>query len=127
MAKRSFRGKPKKAKKPSQSNLMSQMAAMQEQMKAAQSNLENEYTTVTAGGGAIKIVISGHQRIKSIKLDPELLDPDDVEMVQDMLVAGINKAIEESQTMAAGQMEGITGGLGLDGLGLGDMLGGLGM
>lgn len=127
MAKRSFRGKPKKTKKPSQGNLMAQMAAMQEQMKAAQSNLEHEYTTVSAGGGAIKIEISGHQRIKAIKLDPEILDPEDVEMVQDMLVAAVNKAIEESQTMAAGQMEGITGGLGLGDMGLDSMLGGLGM
>ena len=127
MAKRSFRGKPKKPKKPSQSNIMSQMAAMQEQMKTAQADLENEFTTVSTGGGAIEITISGHQRVKSIKLDPEILDPDDVDMVQDMLLVAINKAIEESQTLSAGRMEGITGGLGLDGLGINDMLGSLGM
>ena len=122
MAKRSFRGKPKKAKGPSQNNMMAQLQAMQEQMTKSQQNLENEYVTVTSGGGAISITISGHQRIKSIEINPEVVDPEDVEFFQDMLVAAINEAIEKSQEMSAKQMEGITGGLGMD-----DLLGGLGM
>ena len=126
MSKRSFRGrpKPKKNKKPSAGGLMNQMQQMQEQMADAQSALEKETLTVTAGGGAISIVITGHQRIESIAVDPELLTPDDAEMLQDMLVAGVNAAIEQSQAMAAERMEGITGGLGG---GLTDMLGGLGL
>jgi len=100
-----------------------QMQKMQEQMAEAQSSLEDETVTVTAGGGAISIVITGHQRIQSITIDPEILDPEDVDMMQDMLVAGINSAIEQSQTMSAKRMEGITGDMG----GLGDMLGGLGL
>ena len=103
---------------------MSQMQQMQEQMASAQSALENETLTVTAGGGAISIVITGHQRIESIKVDPELLTPEDAEMLQDMLVAGVNAAIEQSQAMAAERMEGITGGLGG---GLNDLLGGMGL
>ena len=123
MAKRSFRGKPKKkTKAPSQGGMMAQLQAMQEQMAASQQNLENEYVTVTTGGGALTITISGHQRIKSIEINPEVLDPEDVEFVQDMLLAGINEAIEKSQEMAANQMEGITGGLGMD-----DLLGGMGL
>ncbi|MCA9956519.1 MAG: YbaB/EbfC family nucleoid-associated protein [Anaerolineales bacterium] len=126
MSKRSFRGRPqpKKNKMPSAGGLMSQMQQMQEQMASAQSALENETITVTAGGGAISIVISGHQRIQSIKVDPDLLTPDDAEMLQDMLVAGVNSAIEQSQALAAERMEGITGGLGG---GLNDMLGSLGL
>lgn len=126
MSKRAFRGRPqpKKNKMPSASGLMSQMQQMQEQMATAQSALENEMVTVTAGGGAISIVITGHQRIQSITINPELLTPDDAEMLQDMLVAGVNSAIEQSQALAAQRMEGITGGLGG---GLNDMLGSLGL
>ncbi|MCC6605526.1 MAG: YbaB/EbfC family nucleoid-associated protein [Anaerolineae bacterium] len=109
---------------PSASGLMSQMQQMQEQMATTQSALENEMITVTAGGGAISIVITGHQRVQSITVNPELLTPDDAEMLQDMLVAGINSAIEQSQALAAERMEGITGGLGG---GLNDLLGGLGL
>ncbi len=126
MSKRSFRGRPqpKKNKMPSAGGLMSQMQQMQEQMATAQAALENETITVTAGGGAISIVITGHQRIQSITVDPDLLTPEDAEMLQDMLVAGVNAAIEQSQALAAQRMEGITGGLGG---GLNDLLGGMGL
>lgn len=122
MAKRPYRGKPKK-KKPTQSNMMAQFQQMQQEMAEAQESLEHETVTVTAGGGAISIVITGHQRVQTIEINPELLDPEDVELLQDMLVAGINSAIEQSQTMSAQKMEGITGNMG----GLSDMLGGLGL
>ncbi len=126
MSKRSFRGrpKPKKNKMPGAGGLMAQMQQMQEQMANAQAALEDETVTVTAGGGAISIVITGHQRVQSITVDPELLTPDDAEMLQDMLVAGVNAAIEQSQALAAERMEGITGGLGG---GLNDLLGGMGL
>ncbi len=123
MAKRSFRGKPKKKKAPRADNMMAQFQQMQQDMAAAQTSLEQETVTVTAGGGAITIVITGHQRLQSIEIDPDLFDPEEAEMLQDMLVAGINSAIEQSQAMSAERMEGITGNMG----GLGDMLGGLGL
>lgn len=123
MAKRSFRGKPKKQKAPSSGNMMAQFQQMQQDMAAAQAALEQETVTVTAGGGAISIVITGHQRLQSIEIEPDLLDPAEAEMLQDMLVAGINAAIEQSQAMSAERMEGITGNMG----GLNDMLGGLGL
>jgi len=104
-------------------NMLSQMQAMQQQMVEAQEALANETVTVTAGGGAITIVISGHQRVQSIAIDPEVVDPEDVEMLQDMLVAAVNAAIEQSQALSAERMEGITGGMGG---GLNDLLGGLG-
>lgn len=116
MAKRNFRGRPKKAKNPSAGNLMNQFQQMQQQMAETQEKLADEMMTVTAGGGAISITISGHQRIASITIDPELVDPEEVEMLQDMLVAGVNAAIEQSQAMAAQKMEGLTGGLDLGGL-----------
>jgi len=121
MTKRSYRGKPKKKKTPSAGNLMAQVQQMQEQMATQQDALANETLSVTAGGGAITIVISGHQRLQSVEIQPELLDPEEVELLQDMLVAAVNSAIEQSQAMAAERMEGLTGGLGID-----DLLGGLG-
>lgn len=120
-----YRGKKKaKGPKANPSNMMAQFQQMQTQMAAAQEALAEETLTVTAGGGAITIVITGHQRIQSIELDEDLLDPEEKEMLQDMLVAAVNSAIEQSQAMAAERMEGITGGLGG---GLNDLLGGLGL
>jgi DNA-binding YbaB/EbfC family protein len=121
MARRSYRGKPKKTKTPSAGNMMAQFQEMQQQMAAQQEALANETVTVTVGGGAISIVITGHQRVESIEIQPELLDPEEVEMLQDMLVAAVNAAIEQSQAKAAEKMEGLTGGMGLN-----DLLGGLG-
>ncbi len=131
MSKRSFSRRSSTAKKsggkPKTNNpnaMMAQVQQMQAEMAAAQANLENEFITVTVGGGAISIVISGHQRVQSIQIEPELLQPSEVEMLQDMLTAAVNSAIEQSQAMSAQKMESITGGLGG---GLEDMLGGLGL
>ena len=121
MAKRSYRGKPKKNKGADPSNLMAQVQEMQEQMASQQEALADETVSVTAGGGAIRIVITGHQRVQSIELDPELLDPEEAEMLQDLLVVAVNSAIEQSQALAAQKMEGLTGGLNM-----GDLLGSLG-
>jgi DNA-binding YbaB/EbfC family protein len=100
---------------------MAQMQEMQQQMATQQEELATETVSVTAGGGAITVVITGHQRIESIELQPELVDPEEIEMLQDMLVAAVNSAIEQSQALAAQRMEGLTGGLGIN-----DLLGGLG-
>lgn len=110
--------------KPNNPNAMlAQVQQMQEDMAKAQEALENEFITVTAGGGAISIEISGHQRVKAITVEEDLLDPEEKEMLQDMLVAAVNQAIEQSQAMAAERMESISSGVG----GLSDMLGGLGL
>lgn len=122
MTKRSFHNKSKK-KKTDPGGMLAQVQQMQQEMAAAQAALENELVTVTAGGGAITITITGHQRVRSIVIDPELLTPQEAELLQDMLVAGINAAIEQSQTMAAQKMESITGGVG----GMDGLLGGLGL
>jgi DNA-binding YbaB/EbfC family protein len=121
MAKKPFRG-GKSKKKAQAGNMMAQIQQMQQDMAEAQQALENETVTVTAGGGAITIVISGHQRVQSISIIPELLDPEEAELLGEMLVAGVNSAIEQSQALSAERMEGITGNMGLN-----DMLGGLGL
>ena len=100
---------------------MAQVQEMQQQMAEQQEALANETVSVTAGGGAITVVITGHQRLTSIEIDPDLVDPEEIEMLQDMIVAAVNAAIEQSQSMAAQKMEGLTGGMGIN-----DLLGGLG-
>ncbi|HLU11237.1 MAG TPA: YbaB/EbfC family nucleoid-associated protein [Oceanobacillus sp.] len=106
--------------------MMRQLQKMQEDMLAAQEALANETVEVNVGGGAVTVVITGHQRVQSINIKPEAIDTDDPEWLtdlQDLLVVAVNQAIEQSQAMAAQRMESITGGLG-DIPGLGGLLGG---
>jgi hypothetical protein len=100
---------------PSQSAMMAQVQRMQQDMVKAQEELANEIIDVTAGGGAITITISGHQRVQAIKIDKDSIDLEDeewLEDLQDLLIAAVNQAIEQSQAMSAERMEGITGDLG---------------
>lgn len=97
------------------SNLAQRIQKMQQDMVKAQEELAEETLEVSAGGGMVKVVITGHQRIRSIEIKPEVVDPEDVEMLQDMLVAAVNQAIERSQAKAAERLEGLTGGLNLPG------------
>ena len=110
---------------PGGANPMAMLQKMQQDMAEAQENLEHETTEVSVGGGAIKIVITGHQRVKSVEINPDVIDMEDEEWLndlQDLLVAAVNQAIEQSQAMAAERMEKITGGLG-NMPGLGGLLG----
>ncbi len=106
-------------------NPMAMLQKMQQDMAEAQESLEHETTEVSVGGGAIVVVITGHQRVQSVAINPDVIDMDDEEWLadlQDLLVAAVNQAIEQSQAMAAERMEAITGGLG-DIPGLGGLLG----
>ncbi len=96
--------------------MMKQLMQVQEQMRVAQEELSTETITVSSGGGAIEIEITGAQRIQNVTVSPELLESGDAEMVGDILVAAINEAIEKSQEMAANKLGSLTGGLGLPGL-----------
>jgi hypothetical protein len=93
-----------------------QLQRLQQEMIDTQEALGDEVVEVTAGGGAIKVAITGHQKIQSITIDPQVVDPEDVDMLQDLMVAAMNEAIEKSQQMAAERLGGLTGGLGLSGL-----------
>jgi nucleoid-associated protein EbfC len=95
--------------------MLGQIQKLQADMLKAQESLAEETLEVTAGGGAITIVITGQQRVKSITLQPEVVDPADLDMLQDLLVAAVNEAIERSQTYAAQKLQGLTGGLGIPG------------
>jgi DNA-binding YbaB/EbfC family protein len=100
--------------------MLQQVQKLQEEMVKTQEELKDEIVSVTAGGGAIEITITGQQRLQAVKIDPDVVDPEDVEMLQDLIVAAVNEAIEQSQTMAAERLSALTGGLGLPpGLGFG--------
>ena len=106
--------------------MMGKIQKMQAEMEQAREELENETVEVSVGGGAVNIVITGHQRVQSVKINPEMIDTSDEEWVQDLqdlLTLAMNQAVEESQTMAAERMEGIYGGMGSI-PGLGGLLGG---
>ena len=110
------RGQP--AFMPRGGGMMQQIQRLQEEMVKTQEALGGETVEVTAGGGAISIVITGHLEVRSITIDPEVVDPEDVEMLQDLVLAAVNEAIQKAQAMAAERMGKLTGGLNLQGLGL---------
>jgi DNA-binding YbaB/EbfC family protein len=98
------------------SGMLKQVQELQAEMLRTQEALGSETVEVTAGGGAIKVVMTGHQKLESISIDPELLTPDDVEMLQDLIIAAVNEAVERSQQMASERMSKLTGGLSIPGL-----------
>ena len=111
------RGKGKRIRpRGGQTGVMEQIQKLQEELVKAQEALAEETVTVTAGGGVITVVMTGHQRLQSVTIDPDVVDPDDVEMLQDLIVAAVNEAIERSQALAAERLSGLTGGLSLPGL-----------
>ena len=89
-----------------------QIMKLQEQMLETQESLGEETVTASAGGGVVQVVMTGHQRVQSVTIDPEVVDPGDVEMLQDLVMAAVNEAIELSQAMTAERMGALTGGLG---------------
>ena len=97
-------------------NLMQQAQKMQADMEKANEELASETIEVSAGGGMVTIVITGQQELKSITLKREVVDPDDIDMLQDVLLAAFNQAVEQSKAMAASRMQGLTSGLNIPGL-----------
>ena len=98
-------------------DMRQQIMKLQEQMLRTQESLGEQTVTATAGGGVVQVVMTGHQQVQSITIDPEVVDPEDVEMLQDLILAAVNEAVERSKAMAADQMSGLTGGLNLGSLG----------
>jgi len=96
--------------------MMKQMQQMQNKMLKAQEELANESVTATSGGGAVTVEMNGHHEVLGVTLDPDAVSPDDVEMLQDMLVAAFNEALSKAQAMAQKKMSAITGGLNIPGM-----------
>jgi len=96
--------------------MMKQVQKMQEEMMQAQETLKDEVVDASAGGGMVTVQVTGELHVNSIKIDPQAVDPDDVELLQDMVLAAINEGLRAAQELATSKLGGIAGGLG--GLGL---------
>jgi DNA-binding YbaB/EbfC family protein len=96
--------------------LMKQVQKMQQDMAKLQDELQERTVEATAGGGVVKVVASGKKQIVSIEISPEAVDPDDVEMLQDLVMAATNEALQKAEDMVAEEMGKLTGGLNMPGL-----------
>jgi nucleoid-associated protein EbfC len=94
-------------------DMLKQLQQVQKQMAEAQEQLSEVEVEHSAGGGMVKVVVDGHQNIKSITIDPQVVDPEDVSMLEDLVLAAVTGALEESQKLASEKMDGLAGGLGL--------------
>jgi nucleoid-associated protein EbfC len=101
---------------PNMQQLLKQAQKMQQDMMEAQEALKDEVVEASAGGGMVTVQVTGDLHVKSIKIDPEAIDPEDPDMLQDMVLAAINEALRSAQELASAKLGGIAGGLG--GLGL---------
>jgi hypothetical protein len=97
-------------------NMMKQAQKLQAKMLRMQEELADKTVEATAGGGMIKAVANGRQQILSIQIEKEVVDPDDVEMLQDLILAAVNDALAKSQEMVSGEMGKLTGGLKIPGM-----------
>ncbi|WP_334110603.1 YbaB/EbfC family nucleoid-associated protein [Thermodesulfitimonas autotrophica] len=96
--------------------MMKQVQKLQGQIAKLQEELGAKTAEATAGGGAVRAVVNGRQELVALEIRPEVVDPDDVEMLQDIIVAAVNEALRESREMVAREMGKLTGGLGIPGL-----------
>ena len=97
---------------------MKQLQQMQREMEQKQAELQEKEITTTAGGGAVEVTVNGQNQIVSLKIDRDVVDPDDVEMLQDLIVAAVNEGFRQMEQLANDEMNSLTGGLNLGGLGL---------
>ncbi len=104
---------------PNMNQMLKQVQKMQQDMMAAQEQLKHEEIEASAGGGMVTVKVSGDLELRDVRIDPAAVDPDDVELLQDMVLAAANEALRAAQELAATKMGGLTGGLDLGGLGLG--------
>ena len=113
MAKGGFRGMPGGM---NQAAMMKQAQKMQQEMLRMQEEMENKTYSATAGGGMVTATVTGKHEVKDLVINPEAVDPDDVEMLQDMIIAAVNEAMRAADVDAANNMSRMTGGLNLGGL-----------
>jgi len=96
-------------------SLMKQAKQMKKQMEDLQAGLEGETLEVTAGGGAVRVVINGKKQIKELEISRDVVDPEDVEMLQDLVIGAVNEAIRQMEDKVNSEMSRMTGGMGLPG------------
>ena len=103
---------------PNMNKMLQQVQKMQQDMVAAQEQLKHETVDASAGGGMVKVTVSGDLELKAITIDAAAIDPEDPELLQDMVLAAVNEGLRSAQELAANKMGGLTGGMDLGGLGL---------
>ena len=96
--------------------MMKQMQKMQRDMEKMQAEAAAKTEEATVGGGAVTVVATGNQEIKSVSINPDAVDLDDIEMLEDMVLAAVNEALEKSKTMVANELSKLTGGMNIPGL-----------
>ena len=96
--------------------MMRQMQKMQEDLARVQAELENMTVEGTAGGGVVTVVVNGHQVVQEVKIQPEAVDPEDVEMLEDLILAAVNDGLRKSRDLSASEIEKVTGKLNIPGL-----------
>jgi nucleoid-associated protein EbfC len=104
-------------KMPNMQQMMQQVQKMQRDMEIAQEQLKDETVEASAGGGMVTVTVSGDLEVKAVKIDPGAVDPEDVEMLADMVLAAVNEGLRAAQELAAKKLGGATGGLDLGSLG----------
>jgi DNA-binding YbaB/EbfC family protein len=112
---------PKQPRMPNMQQMMQQVQKMQKDMEVTQEQLKNEVVEASAGGGMVTVKVSGDLEVKEVRIDPSAVDPEDVDILADMVLAAVNEALRKAQELAASKMGGVTGGLDpgdLGGLGL---------
>jgi len=97
-------------------NILRQAQQMQAKLVKAQEELEKATVEASSGCGAVTVVVSGQQQLRSIKISSEAVDPDDIEMLEDLILTAVNEGMEKARELAASQMGAITGGLNIPGL-----------
>lgn len=96
--------------------MMKQAQQLQQRMMRLQEELESATVEATSGGGVVKVVVSGKMNVESLTIDPEVVSPDDVEMLQDLVLAAVNEGLNKAQEMASTKMGALTGGMNIPGL-----------
>lgn len=109
-------GKKPKTGGGSMQQQLKQVQAMQREMEEAQAHLGEEEVTTTAGGGAVEVTVNGNKELTALKLDKDVIDPEDPEMLQDLIIAAVNEGMRQVDELVEEQMRGITGGLNIPGL-----------
>ena len=105
---------------PNMNQMLKQVQQMQAEMAKAQEELKNETVEASAGGGTVTVVMTGELKVAEVRIDPEAVDPDDVELLQDLVLAAFNEALRSAQELQTRKLGAATGGLG-------DLAGGLGL
>lgn len=116
MAYKGFKGAGMNQKQSKMNSVIQQAQKMQEEMEKVQAEAEKETVEAAAGGGMVKVVVSGKKELESIKIDPEAVDPEDIETLEDLILAAVNEGIKKADDMMGEKMGAVTGGLSIPGL-----------